>query len=314
MVVGDRERWPDVRNHTSGNEYLPSTAKALSLLGYEPFRGGRHPHGPLVCAAGSGERRDVSRARAAPVLVGALGGSGTRVVARLLRHAGVFMGSELNEAEDSKPVMRFYGVWLRRYLENDGDLAPSEWEAATDMLGQAVGRHLEELDDVTAGWGVKVPRNILMLAFWHRLFPKLSFVHLVRNGLDMAYSKDRNQLRMVGDQVLTIEERRYPEPLRAIAYWQRVNLMAADYGESRLGPRYLRLRFEDVCAHPTWAYEQLSGISGARGVPALPDVVEKEVDPPRSIGRWRTRPSQEIRELEQVGAVGLRRFGYGDPE
>ena len=164
-----------------------------------------------------------------------------------------------------------------------------------------------------AAWGVRVPRNILMLAFWHRLFPGLSFVHLVQSGLDMAYSKDRNQLRIVGDQLLTIEERRLPEPLRAIAYWQRVNLMAAEYGESRLGPRYLRLRFEDVCARPTWAFEQLRGISTAGAVTAPPGVIEREVDPPGSIGRWRTRPRREVEGLMDVGAVGLRRFGYGDP-
>jgi hypothetical protein len=222
------------------------------------------------------------------------------------------MGSELNEAEDSEPVMRFYGVWLRPYLECDGDLPRDEWEAATERLEQALDRHLEDLDDVTEAWGVKVPRNILMLPFWHRLYPGLSFVHLVRNGLDMAYSKDRNQLRMVGDRLLTIEERRYPEPLQAIAYWQRVNLMAAEYGESRVGLRYLRLRFEDVCAHPTWAYEQLRGIAGARGVPVLPDVIATEVDRPRSIGRWRAHPRQEIEALSKVGAVGLRRFGYDE--
>jgi hypothetical protein len=220
------------------------------------------------------------------------------------------MGSELNEAEDSEPVMRFYGVWLRRYLECDGDLPHGEGEAARAMLGQALDQHLEDLDDVTEAWGVKVPRNILMLPFWHQLFPGLSFVHLVRSGLDMAYSKDRNQLRMVGDQILTTEEQAYPEPPRAIAYWQRVNLLAAEYGESRLGPRYLRLRFEDVCARPIWAYEQLRGISGARGTPPSPSVIEKEVDPPGSIGRWRNHPAPEIERLKEVGAMGLRRFGY----
>jgi len=222
------------------------------------------------------------------------------------------MGSELNEAEDSEPVMSFYDVWLSRYLECNGDLPRGEFEAASEMLGRALGRHLEGLGDATEAWGVKVPRSILMLAFWHRLFPGVSFVHLVRDGLDMAYSRDRNQLRMFGDQVLTAEERCYPEELRAIAYWQRVNLMAAEYGESRLGPRYLRLRFEDVCARPRWAYGQLRGISRARGVPARADVIEGEVEPPASIGRWRTRPRQEVGRLMEVGAAGLRRFEYGD--
>lgn len=249
------------------------------------------------------------RTERAPVLVGALGGSGTRVVARLLRRAGVFMGSELNEAEDSEPVMRFYNAWLRPYLERGGELTPAEWEAATAQLGLALEEHLDGADR-RGSWGVKVPRNILALGFWHRIFPELSFVHVVRSGLDMAYSKDRNQLRMVGDLVLTPSERRRPEPERAIAYWQRVNLEAADFGEARLGPRYLRLRFEDLCAHPARAYAQLRRLAGAGAEP--PEDVFGEVTAPGSLGRWRARPRAEVERLMAIAETGSERFGYAE--
>jgi nucleoside-diphosphate-sugar epimerase len=43
-----RERWPDVPNHSRGNECLLSTEKARSLLGYQPARGGRHLHALLA--------------------------------------------------------------------------------------------------------------------------------------------------------------------------------------------------------------------------------------------------------------------------
>jgi hypothetical protein len=258
------------------------------------------------------QREKMSRPCVAPVLVGALGGSGTRVVAKLLRYAGVFMGSDLNEAEDSEPVMRFYEVWLRRYLECDGNLPPAERESAREMLEQALVLHLAGLNDENGPWGVKVPRNILMLPFWQQVFPVLSFVHVIRDGLDMAYSKDRNQLRMVGDLVLTSEESSLPEPLRAIAYWQRVNLMVSAYGEDQLGPRYLRLRFEDLCADPKWAYERLRRFLELRNGPVLPVAIENEVVSPASIGRWREHSEREIERLLDIGGVGLRRFGYSD--
>jgi hypothetical protein len=221
------------------------------------------------------------------------------------------MGSGLNEAEDSEPVMRFYGVWLRRYLECDGNLPPAERGSAREMLEHALVLHRVGVDDEGGPWGVKVPRNILMLPFWQQMFPELSFVHVIRDGLDMAYSKDRNQLRMVGDLVLTSEELSLPESLRAIAYWKRVNLMAAAYGEDHLGPRYLRLRFEDLCADPKWAYEQLRRFLELRDGPMPPVAIENEVVSPASIGRWREHPEQEIERLLDIGGVGLRRFGYG---
>jgi hypothetical protein len=37
-----RRNWPDVPNHTSGNECLLSTEKARSLLGYDPKPGGTY--------------------------------------------------------------------------------------------------------------------------------------------------------------------------------------------------------------------------------------------------------------------------------
>ena len=39
-----RQQWPEVPNHTTGNEGLLSIAKARSLLGYRPVRDGRYLH------------------------------------------------------------------------------------------------------------------------------------------------------------------------------------------------------------------------------------------------------------------------------
>lgn len=43
-----RERWPDVPNHSRGNECLLSTEKARRLLGYRPTTAGRYLHPLLV--------------------------------------------------------------------------------------------------------------------------------------------------------------------------------------------------------------------------------------------------------------------------
>ena len=37
-----KEEWPDVPNHTRGNESLLSVEKARQLLGYEPAAGGTY--------------------------------------------------------------------------------------------------------------------------------------------------------------------------------------------------------------------------------------------------------------------------------
>lgn len=113
-------------------------------------------------------------------------------------------------------------------------------------------------------WGVKVPRNLLFTRLWIELFPDLRFIHVIRHGLDMAYSGDTNQLRLYGDLVLTPEERGYARKLQAIAYWSRVNLAAASFGERDLGDRYLRLRFEDLCVDPVRRVSEIFDFLGVR--------------------------------------------------
>ena len=82
---------------------------------------------------------------------------------------------------------------------------------------------------------MKNPRSLLMLPYWRQKFPRLRFIHVIRNGLDMAYSEDKNQLEMFQDMVLTAQELEFSLPLRAIAYWRSVNLAAADYGAAMCG-------------------------------------------------------------------------------
>jgi len=248
-----------------------------------------------------------------PVIVGALGGSGTRVVARLIRLAGVFMGEHVNYAEDSEPIMHFYNDWLRRIVAGGEALTETELAAAEARFNASLAEHLLGLGSPEAPWGVKVPRNILMLPFWHRAYPELKFVHVLRDGRDMAYSADRNQLRMVGDLVLSPEERRYEETRQVMAYWRRVNLAAADFGEQRLGGRYLRVRFEDLCTAPVQVCEALWAFVGAADPMRLRLDGLRQITPPPSLGRWRTHSAGDLAELEAAGAPALGRFGYIDP-
>jgi len=48
-------------------------------------------------------------------------------------------------------------------------------------------------------------------------------------------------LAAVGDDAAPLE-------VQNAALWAKVNSLGADFGEQRLGPGYLRLRFEELCA------------------------------------------------------------------
>jgi hypothetical protein len=43
-----RERWPDLPNHTVGNECLVSTERSSKVLGYRPRAGGTYFHQDVI--------------------------------------------------------------------------------------------------------------------------------------------------------------------------------------------------------------------------------------------------------------------------
>jgi hypothetical protein len=58
--------------------------------------------------------------------------------------------------------------------------------------------HLEPLGASAARWGWKQPRSTLLLPFLDRVLPNLRFMHLIRDGRDMAYSANRTVTELHG--------------------------------------------------------------------------------------------------------------------
>jgi GT2 family glycosyltransferase len=229
-----------------------------------------------------------------PGVIGATGGSGTRVVARVVQRGGMFVGSDLNRSLDALDFAAFADRWVGR------ELPP---EAAAELRALVARQHEE------AGarpWGWKEPRSVYLLPFLAAEVPGLRFLHVVRDGRDMAFSQNQVQLRKHGDAVLGASDE--PEALRSISLWREVNLRAADFGERELGERYLRLRFEDLCAEPATRVAEVLRFFGLEGDPAR--IAAEEVRAPSSLGRWREAPPETVRELEERAGDALRRFGY----
>ncbi len=234
-----------------------------------------------------------------PAVVGATGGSGTRVVARFLRDAGLFTGSELNESEDAWKLGDYSDRWINDYL-----LEAADERLMVDDLTAVLSEHCAAVAPGQS-WGWKEPRSIYLLPFFHRHLPALRFLHVVRDGRDMALSTNQNQLRKHGDAVPIPDG--LAAPVRSIALWSWINLRAARYGEEQLGARYLRVRFEDLCARPV---EAASDILRFLGLSGDPGVALDAVAPPGSLGRWRREPPATIAELEEHGGLALVELGY----
>src|SRR3989338_5624120 len=187
---------------------------------------------------------------------------------------------------------------------SDDDLARMRDEVAV-----CIRRHRERIPSEQAPWGWKEPRSLYLLPFFHGLFPGLKFIHVVRDARHMAFSTNRNQLRKHGDAALGGFGGDLPDPVRAAILWNRVNLATADYGESRLGDRYLRIPFEDLLLSPKLVAGRLLRFVG-REAPIASWGIGGDVRVQPPTGAWQQQDPALIALVEQHAAEGMKRFGY----
>lgn len=191
-----------------------------------------------------------------PVVVGAVGGSGTRILSRILSQARVHMGSSVDPRTwDSLPIREYLGTDFLQLatacLAEEDDYPPASRERFLD----AIRKHREAIINGSR-WGWKNPRNMWLIPFLARLFPQMFFVLLVRDGRDVALSTNKFLLRSAGHRLLGGET--YPSDAMAqLALWERGMRFAMKSGPSLLGNQFIVIRYEDLCTHPIGTLEYL---------------------------------------------------------
>lgn len=251
-----------------------------------------------------------------PIIIGATGGSGTRVVRGLLANSGVFMGVRLNGPGDAMDYEPFLDDMINPTLEFTksldyelSDLPPSFSEPAVRRLQGIVEKYrADQPSDLTA-WGWKNARSMYILPFIHHVCPKVRLIHLIRDGRDMALSANQNQPRKHYTALFgrPLKDPEHPDPVAAIELWSQANLDAAAWGEKHLGDRYVRVRFEELIQQPQEFAEKLLGALKLR---ADLDQASRDIIVPDSFGAWRKQENDLIEKLNEAGGTALRSFGY----
>jgi hypothetical protein len=225
----------------------------------------------------------------------------------------MFIGANLNVSEDALDFGDYSDRWINTFIARSRTpLWPITRIKMSRDLQAVMEKHWASLEPAPRPWGWKEPRSIYLLQFFHNRFPGLKFLHVVRDGRDMAFSTNQNQLVKHGHMLLDSVETRWSQPMRSIALWSRVNLQAADYGENHLRGQYLCVRFEDCCSNPVPIIQRIFDFLGLGG--DVQEIAQLEVKPPESLGRWRHQDEGILSELHRIGGVALQKFGYWIPE
>jgi len=227
-----------------------------------------------------------------PIVIAGVGGSGTRLVAEILSLFGIFLGDDLNIASDNLLYTLLFRrrTWFYKSVRNKNRIhtglsvleklllkeyrltIPELWfliYAGTDMTlhyRDQKSWSLERLKKIITkprfidpkynGWGWKEPNSYLIMEDLIDHFDSLKFIHTIRHGADMAFSKNQRQLRAWGE-LFGIPLTENDLPRASLKFWAKANQALANLGQS-LGPdQYLQVNFDLLCLKPEQVIDKI---------------------------------------------------------
>lgn len=277
-----------------------------------------------------------------PVIVGGLNGSGTRVVARILQEMGYYLGQDFNEALDNlwftlllkrprwylqhrepdDPAVQQVLDLLTRLMMGQDKLSPADWRY---ILSAAVSYSFEHREHKSVwvsrrvmsmarrtaisqsdfkGWGWKEPHSHFYLPYLARHFPTMKYIHMIRHGLDMAFSGKPEQHDKWGD-LFGIEAGPSANERTMLEFWLKANQRAVQLGEELLGERFMVLLFDKLCDEPEAQITRIVDFLGVQKVNL--DLLVKIPQKPDTKGRYKRHDISIFSpdEIEQVRAFGF---------
>jgi hypothetical protein len=124
----------------------------------------------------------------------------------------------------------------------------------------------------------------------------MKYVYVVRNGLDMAFSENQNQLKYFwGDLIL--EGDTSPTPRNALRYWVESHKRMRGY-KQYLGISPYFLNFDRLCADPHLELMKLRDFLQLEVDANKLAELAATISPPASAGRFREHDCSELRPVD----------------
>ncbi len=237
------------------------------------------------------------------VVIGGVGGSGTRLIAMMLSGLGLNIGSNLNEPLDNnvfvylfrrvqtlevkknKKLFKTYLSILRKtFCETKEQFTDEEikiieelshikrqgvtlkWlDKQCDTIQNMVKdgplkEGIDTIEDIRSyfqleqplqgKWGWKAPNSHVIMKELMKEYPKMKYIMVVRNGLDMAYSDNQGQLELWGSVLFDKKElvgNWKNSPRLSLKYWCMVHRRIL---QDSKGKHFLWLDYDQLCMNP----------------------------------------------------------------
>lgn len=187
------------------------------------------------------------------------------------------------------------------------ETAPTDYPGATASLFQAAARKKGK-----QYWGDKTPRYVLEVPWLSEAFPDAKFVHIIRDGRDVAASM--------------IKAGWVNSFLKAGCYWQTRVKFGTEAGSVLGTHRYYEIRYEQLVIYPEKTLKDLCSWLNLEYTPMMLQFYEEASDyviswkgntliktpiNPSRVCAWKTELSQgQIADFESVAGELLEELGY----
>lgn len=269
-----------------------------------------------------------------PVVVGGIGGSGTRLIAAALKELGFYMGGDLNSKLDN----RWFTLLFRRMevLDSTDEAFSDLVDIFVQAMRYGAGFDRDQVDFITGlehevnfqkrqqwikdrietllsardsitghkYWGWKEPNSHIFLDRLVNSFPGMKYIHVMRNGLDMAFSRNQRQLQNWGGRLLNSKVEL--TPYYSLKFWCAVHKRIIQIG-SRLDGRFLLLNYDAFCSSPEPEITRLLEFLETEDGPETRGRVAGLIEKPETIGRYLTEDPGlfDPEDVRYVGEMGF---------
>jgi len=247
-----------------------------------------------------------------PIAIMSRGHSGSRVLAWITHLLRIPLWTDQNRK--SGDTDRKLSRAIKQIVKNDPFITANRAYKSTSRakFEKTINQYYHRLGQPQSPWGWKFPETYLMAPLVYDVFPDVKFVHLIRDGRDIAF---KNHLtddprRKIGRRILQrLDALEQPSYIQTALSW-KFQVDAFDQFKKLLPTEQLyELTFEALCTRPQKIVTELTEFFDVPITPACQHYIDHEIIATK-VGQYREQDPKQVIEVENIIQDTLLRHGY----
>jgi hypothetical protein len=246
-----------------------------------------------------------------PVMLMGRGHSGTRVLSFACMHLGIQLGTSAatGDADDLTFTRTIKKIAARNLASGAPDRVR---EKDLIRFQNAVLKYYKKIGSPQTLWGWKFPETYLIGDCIARTFPNARYIHLVRDGRDLAFKRHLTDdpERKLGIRLLThITAMHLPHHLQAAMSWAYQVDRFDKFRTTLHADQILDIKFEDICREPMAAMQAVCKFLNIPMTEQCESYITKKLDL-NKIAQYKNEDPAKIREIEDAIKSTLVHYHY----